>query len=265
MTTLKTNNISQKFNSSKNIKRYGFTLAEILITIGIIGVVSALTIPTLANNIRAHQFRQKLKKTVSTLSNSARMSEAQYGFDYAGINAQCGADGGNEKPESVQTICSLLNGTLAGATYYNKASDIKMTKANNILNYNTTISYSAILANGGNNLNRFHAYVLPDGIIVAFVNILGLYNPCSLPAGEVLKDGYVGIGLNDCYGFIDVNGVNLPNKEVSCSSGQNSLAQNTCIVKNDNEHMTDIYPIRFHDGVVEPATAAGRYVLKTAK
>ena len=29
--------------------------------------------------------------------------------------------------------------------------------------------------------------------------------------------------------------------------------------------MTDIYPVRFHDGIVEPATAAARYVLKTAK
>ncbi len=34
-----------------------------------------------------------------------------------------------------------------------------------------------------------------------------------------------------CYGFIDVNGTNLPNKEVSCSSGSNSLSDNNCIVK----------------------------------
>ncbi len=71
--------------------------------------------------------------------------------------------------------------------------------------------------------------------------------------------------MASCAGFIDVNGVDLPNKEVSCSSGTNSLSQNTCIVKNDAKHMTDIYPIRFHDGVVEPATAAARYVLKTTK
>ncbi|MBQ8460631.1 type II secretion system protein [bacterium] len=243
-----------------------FTLAEILITIGIIGVVSALTIPSLLSNIKAHQYRQKLKKTVSTLSNAARLSQAQYGFDYAGINAKCGANGGNEKPESVQTICSLLNGTLTGVTYYDKASEIQMTKVNSILNYSTTLSYSAILTSGsGNNLDRFHSYVLSNGIIIAFPNVLGIDNPCSLPVGETLGENYSGGSLNDCYGFIDVNGVNLPNKEVSCSSGKNLLSENTCIVKNDSEHMTDIYPIRFHDSVVEPASAAARYVLRTAK
>ena len=57
----------------------------------------------------------------------------------------------------------------------------------------------------------------------------------------------------------------LPNKEISCSSGSDSLSKYDCIVKNDAEHMTDIYPIRFHDGIVEPASAAGRYILKTTK
>jgi hypothetical protein len=28
--------------------------------------------------------------------------------------------------------------------------------------------------------------------------------------------------------------------------------------------MTDIYPVRVYDGIVEPATAAGRFVLRTA-
>lgn len=34
------------------MKRYGFTLAEVLITLGIIGVVAALTIPTLIQNYK---------------------------------------------------------------------------------------------------------------------------------------------------------------------------------------------------------------------
>lgn len=36
------------------MKNYGFTLAEVLVTLGIIGVVSAMTIPTLMQN---HQKR----------------------------------------------------------------------------------------------------------------------------------------------------------------------------------------------------------------
>ncbi len=71
--------------------------------------------------------------------------------------------------------------------------------------------------------------------------------------------------MASCAGFIDVNGADLPNKEVSCTSGVNSLAKNNCVVKNNAKNMTDIYPIRFHDGVVELATAAARYVLRTTK
>ncbi|MBQ8459284.1 hypothetical protein IJ541_04185 [bacterium] len=243
--------------------RVAFTLAEVLIILGIIGVVAAITIPSLANNIRAHQFRQKLKKTISTLSNAARMSEAQYGFDFAGINAKCGTDGGSEKPESVQTICSLLNGTLTGATYYDKASDIQMNKRGEVYTYTVSTEFTAHVTSM-ENLNDVKVYLLQDGTIIALSRSIGISN-CSLTPGEILADPGSPVILNGCIGFIDVNGVNLPNKEVSCSTGENSLKKNTCIVKNDTEHMTDIYPIRFHDGVVEPATAAARYVLKTAK
>ena len=42
--------------------RNGFTLAEVLITLGIIGIVAAMTIPTLIANTRSSQYRSRLKK-----------------------------------------------------------------------------------------------------------------------------------------------------------------------------------------------------------
>lgn len=45
-----------------------FTLAEVLITLGIIGVVAAMTIPTLMNNIQNEAFKQAYKKDYSILS-----------------------------------------------------------------------------------------------------------------------------------------------------------------------------------------------------
>lgn len=45
-----------------------FTLAEVLITLGIIGVVAAMTIPTLVNNYQKTQYVVKLKKVYSMLS-----------------------------------------------------------------------------------------------------------------------------------------------------------------------------------------------------
>ena len=40
-------------------KRFGFTLAEVLITLGIIGVVAAMTIPTLISNTNGAKLDRK--------------------------------------------------------------------------------------------------------------------------------------------------------------------------------------------------------------
>ena len=47
--------------------RYGFTLAEVLITLGIIGIVAAMTIPSLVANYRKKQFQSGLNKGYSVL------------------------------------------------------------------------------------------------------------------------------------------------------------------------------------------------------
>lgn len=49
-------------------KETGFTLAEVLITLGIIGVVAAITIPVLMNNIQDAQFKTAYKKAYSAAS-----------------------------------------------------------------------------------------------------------------------------------------------------------------------------------------------------
>lgn len=50
------------------LKNRGFTLAEVLITLGIIGVVAALTIPTLIKNYQKKAATTAAKKAYSTLS-----------------------------------------------------------------------------------------------------------------------------------------------------------------------------------------------------
>ena len=59
------------------LSNMGFTLAEVLITLGIIGVVAAMTIPTLMAKIREHQTVSKLKETYSILSQSLKLLEEQ--------------------------------------------------------------------------------------------------------------------------------------------------------------------------------------------
>ena len=45
-----------------NNKRFGFTLSEVLVTLGIIGVVSAMTVPTLMNNYQRQAYVTQLHK-----------------------------------------------------------------------------------------------------------------------------------------------------------------------------------------------------------
>ena len=49
----------------------GFTLAEVLITLGVIGVVAALTLPNLLQNHQKKVFVAQLQRTVNLISNSA--------------------------------------------------------------------------------------------------------------------------------------------------------------------------------------------------
>jgi len=54
------------------MKKKAFTLAEVLITLGIIGVVAALTIPTLVQRNTNETHVQQLKKTYATLMQAAQ-------------------------------------------------------------------------------------------------------------------------------------------------------------------------------------------------
>ena len=59
--------------------RKGFTLAEVLITLGIIGVVAALTLPQVVTNYEKKATEVRLKKDYSTLANALKMAEAEHG------------------------------------------------------------------------------------------------------------------------------------------------------------------------------------------
>ena len=60
-------------------KKVAFTLAEVLITLGIIGVVAAMTLPTLIANYEKKVTATKAKKAYSELLNAIKMSEAHNG------------------------------------------------------------------------------------------------------------------------------------------------------------------------------------------
>lgn len=77
-------------------QQHGFTLAEVLITLGIIGVVAAMTIPTLIQKQREAATVTALKKAYSTLSSAYTLAVQENGtpdnWQLGGMNNTAGMD-----------------------------------------------------------------------------------------------------------------------------------------------------------------------------
>ena len=67
-------------NLLANVK-FGFTLAEVLITLGIIGIVAALTIPGLITKCKEMQYRVTYKKVYSSLNQAMKYAQEDDGID----------------------------------------------------------------------------------------------------------------------------------------------------------------------------------------
>lgn len=59
--------------------KFGFTLAEVLITLGIIGIVAALTLPALIQKNHVTTVETRLKKFYSSINQVIQMAEVKYG------------------------------------------------------------------------------------------------------------------------------------------------------------------------------------------
>ena len=68
------------------MKKNGFTLAEILISMAIIGTVAAVTIPTLNINANENANIAKYKKTIAALNNIGAMAVTNSKIDFSSVN-----------------------------------------------------------------------------------------------------------------------------------------------------------------------------------
>lgn len=80
------------------MKKNGFTLAEVLITLAIIGVVASLTLPALMTNTAEQQAVTAYRKAINTLNEAGQMSAAVDGFDYSQLSA------GTDTPSTDSTL-----------------------------------------------------------------------------------------------------------------------------------------------------------------
>ena len=95
------------------MKKNGFTLAEVLITLAIIGVVATLTLPALMTNTAEQQAKTGLKKGINTLTEAAQMNASIAGFDYSSVTST-GYGPGNDETQSLYGI--LANRTAVDFT-----------------------------------------------------------------------------------------------------------------------------------------------------
>lgn len=169
------------------MKNRAFTLAEVLVTLVIIGVIASMTIPTLINKTNKQEYVSKLKKTYSTFAQVTNRIIAE-----------------NGTPD---------NWKLKGSLSYNEASE-KIGKL-----YQKYLSSAKQCSNGqtgcfggsiykdlaGNNVgshlgdaSSYYKLLLADGSTVLFDG--NIYDACNYDSAGACA-----------YFFVDINGSKGPN------------------------------------------------------
>lgn len=139
--------------------RPAFSLAEVLTALGIIGVVAAMTIPTLMQNVQQNQWKQAWKKEYSTISQIYEQIKQDEGGD---LSAYFAVNNGT-KPIVVKMgdYLSSVESCGTGGNYNYVCGD----PLNSLLsNFYLTLSGQYI---DSNNLN-FGQYILKDGAQIYF-------------------------------------------------------------------------------------------------
>ena len=166
-------------------KTKGFTLAEVLLTLGIIGVVAIITLPTLSMSIQGAQHKAKFQKVVNSLSNAVAMNVSLENYDFSQT----------ESDSNVPGQLSLYN------IFTNRLTVMKVD--------NTTypVSNSSYINTFGGSGN--YTLYFKDGSSLTFPKQGG--------------DGVSRLCLEDspCKGVVDINGLSGPNRMVSCDDGGN--------------------------------------------
>ncbi len=211
-------------------KSNAFTLAEVLITLGIIGVVAAMTMPTLINQTNGAQFRAGFKKELSVISQAAALNQALEDWDFSGLQKSDGYRLSDLLKERTNVINEVDTSKLP--TDYKPSwnlADFDLSPNDKLADSSTNVKY----------------FLFNDGSMFVFDN-----------DDEGCTDVKVGTGTNHhCHGYFDVNGFKGPNKVTTCDN--TSATEADCYVKSPS----DIFPVIFYDQTVLPGSKAGQAVL----
>ena len=237
-----------RFTKCSNlIKKCAFTLAEVLITLGIIGVVAAMTLPVLIQNHQKTVWVNQLKKSVSVLENGFKlMMASDEVYELSDTTA-------------FRTIGSYHYSTDNNTAFNKFSEDVK--KYFKIAKIDFANSSGVTYKHLNNNSSDSP---IPQALYLNDGNILYIY---MYPGPEVENGGYLKdcdsikqLGGNLCYFMgsvlVDVNGKKGPNvygrdlfnfvvdnngklypaygKDFALYKSQTDLSNNSFYWKNDN-------------------------------
>lgn len=183
----------------KNLKQ-AFTLAEVLITLGIIGIVAAVTIPTLMKNTQDVELKSAWKKAYSTFAQASMSVKNDYGGTFARISPAPDIQGQHDfrdaylKYIKVIRTCDSNANTFVNCFHPLNGLYLDTVKFLNGTSHIQVNGYSPYFALGS------AGAILPDGQLVLFA-----YQAADC---TYAIEGYT----NGCgYITIDVNGFKGPN------------------------------------------------------
>jgi len=159
------------------MKKFGFTLAEVLITLAIIGVIAAVTLPTLNANTAMASIGPKLGKAVSV-------------FEQA-----------NQALLTDKSVDGLTDAAVFADGYFNELSNyIKFNVTNLNYDIDTTGAGGSCTPFGAWNEDGAESAISKDGIFYRYVHA---------PA-----PGVASFGARDRIGalYVDINGMANPNE-----------------------------------------------------
>ena len=199
---------------SAPFRKAAFTLAEVLITLGIIGVVAAMTLPALVANYKNKVLANQTKKTYATLLNAMNKWQYEMGAsDYSGIFIQSKTQRelGNEFFSYLKIIKKC-----PGGQYGCMADTYKFPKARN----------DGQGKNATQNMKNFQKAILADGSSIGlfpYVNGAAdcgrtFTNKVTDSNGNWVSDGKGGYETTTSYSrqcgvlIIDANGLKGPNQ-----------------------------------------------------
>ena len=158
LTTYRPNDLTSFLNPSqpslRKGRRVGFTLAEVLITLGVIGVVAALTLPSVVHKYKSEILKNQFKKSYSALSQAVLLAREEVGVT------------------NFKSYCAFLlsKGNYSNATECSDAILKQLKTTNTICEYdkNKTYTYSKTQKAPQVDIGAtaYPKYGLPDGSCV---------------------------------------------------------------------------------------------------